>query len=385
MEIAIIGGGVIGLSCAWRLAQGGANVALFERLQTGREASWAAAGMLAPSCEATVHPWNCGPEAQAQMEALCFASRDLYPAFAAELQEKTGLDVELCLRGAQTNDWREPGILFVAPDADDARLKALSKFGEPGQNENTIWLPDDGQVATRKLVAALREAALKAGVTIHENRLIRRFVLDNNKKIVGLAGETEEWPCEAVLLCAGAWSGKIAGLPNELKIPVKPLAGQVLVLRGEKRVKSVIYGADAYLVPRRDGRLLVGATVENVGFSKRVTAGGIAQLLNAAIKLVPELAEVPLETSWAGLRPASPDDLPILGATPIENLWLATGHGRNGILLAPATAQLMADCLLNQKPVPPHFGFDRFSSDETHSSQRSAAPNGSAHARPIAA
>lgn len=150
------------------------------------------------------------------------------------------------------------------------------------------------------------------------------------------------------------------GLPAAATPPVRPVAGQMLQLRGEHLLKHIVYGEDCYLIPRRDGRLLVGATVEETDFEKRVTAAGTAQLLNSALKLAPILSDAPLETSWAGLRPASPDGLPILGGGPLENLSYATGHGRNGILLAPRTAQILAGHLLRGENVPDAFELARF-------------------------
>jgi glycine/D-amino acid oxidase-like deaminating enzyme len=164
--------------------------------------------------------------------------------------------------------------------------------------------------------------------------------------------------CDKLLLCAGAWSGEDVW---PLPLPVRPVAGQMLVLQAAQRVKSVIYSESVYLVPRRDGRLLVGATVEDVGFRKAVTPSGTQALLDGARGLVPELADCAIVEQWAGLRPYSSDGLPILGATPLRNFYVATGHGRNGILLTPITAKLMANCILNNVEPPEAFSPGRFS------------------------
>ncbi len=360
-DVAIIGGGAIGLSCAWQLASRGARVTLFERAQSGREASFAAGGMLAPACESALHPWNGPPPSRAAMLHLCFASRDAYPAFERELRGETGLDIELCLRGGDIGDWREPGITFVAPAPDDPRLEELRAFGSPVQWEGrgALHLPDDGQVESRKLIDALRAAALGKGVTIQENCTIRRLIVENGVA-VGVADDKTEFRAGKVLLCAGAWSGKIGDLPPEIAASVRPVAGEIVQLRGEKRVKQVIYSDDCYLVPRRDGRLLIGATVEEIGFNKRVTAGGVAKLLNAACALVPALLDAPLESHWAGLRPTTLDGLPLLGETSVPNLFVATGHGRNGILLTPATSQLIAGAVLEGERLDAAFSSARF-------------------------
>ncbi|WP_170065438.1 glycine oxidase ThiO [Abditibacterium utsteinense] len=347
-DVVVIGGGAIGLSCAWQLASRGARVTLFDRAQSGREASHAAAGMLAPVCESAVHPWNCSPSARAAMLKLCFDSRDLYSNFAGQLRQETGLDIELSLRSADLGDWREPGILFVPTQGDDPRLTQLLEQGLEAQwrGNRAVFLPDDGQVDSRKLIDALRVAALGKGVQIRENSTIRRLELKNGR-VVGVSDEQTVIRAGKVLLCAGAWSGKIADVPLEISQSVRPVAGEMVQLRGERRVRHVIYSDNCYLVPRRDGRLLVGATVEEIGFNKRVTAGGVAKLLSAACALAPELLDAPLESHWAGLRPTTPDGLPLLGRTSLENLFVATGHGRNGVLLTPATSQQMAALILD--------------------------------------
>ena len=344
--IAIVGGGAIGLACAWRLAQGGARVALFESSHVGSEASWAAGGMLAPLPEFWLH------QRDIPFKQLGEASRDLYPEFAAELLELTGVDIELCLRNSPTSDWRTPGILMVSPLAENG--------AEPRDwnGQRACWFGGEGQAEPRRLVAALRAACEKAGVCLRENTPVRAFDGTNNR-VQKLRLDNESFVADQFLLCAGAWSGQFAGLsPDELP-SIRPVAGQMLQLRGERRLKHIVYGEDCYLIPRRDGRLLVGATIEEVGFEKRVTTAATAQLLEAALALAPILNDAPLETSWAGLRPVSSDGLPILGGGPLENLSYATGHGRNGILLAPRTAQIMAGYLLRGERVPNAFGFGR--------------------------
>lgn len=338
-EISIIGGGAIGLACAWRLAQEGASVTLFERGHVGQEASCAAGGMLAPGPEEAIHPSSHS----AAMLKLGVASRDLYPDFAAELLELTGIDIELSHVDSATQDWRKPGISMVRA------------------NGETQWFERDGQVEPRKLTEALRWACEKSGVCIRENTPVCE--LERRGHVVrALRLENEIVEVERVLLCAGAWSGTLGDLPPNTLPPVRPVAGQMLQLRGERRLNHIVYGEKCYLIPRRDGRLHVGATVEEIGFEKRVTAGGVATLLNAALQLAPALGNATFETSWAGLRPVSPDGLPILGGGPLENLSYATGHGRNGILLTPITAQILVAHLLRGEAVPPSFELERFES-----------------------
>ena len=341
-DVAIIGGGAIGLACAWRLAQNGARVTVFERGQTGREASRAAGGMLAPEAEFYLHGGN------AQLLRLGRQSRELYPAFAAELLELTGVDIELCQINSPTRDWREPGILMVAPGAEGATWN-----GRAAQ-----WFERDGQVEPRHLVAALRAACEQTGVCLRENAPVRALQIAG-ERVRAVHLEHESFEAAQFLLCAGAWSA-LETLPECARPPVRPLAGQMLQLRGQQRLNRVVYGAHCYLIPRRDGRLIVGATLEETGFQKRVTAAGTSQLMNAALELAPVLQGAPLETSWAGLRPATPDGLPVVGRGALENLSYATGHGRNGILLAPLTAQLIVGVLVSGQSVPRALELERF-------------------------
>lgn len=350
--IAIVGGGAIGLSCAWRLAQRGARVAVFERGQIGDEASWAAGGMLAPGPETAIHNERSPREMRDAMLRLGIESRDLYPEFAAELLELTGVDVELCMTGSPTCDWRQPGILMVPDDIISGPESVLYNGRE------AFWFKRDGQVEPRHLTRALRVACEKSGVEIHQNTPVRQIEIEG-ARAVAVVTDKARHETQQIVLSAGAWSGQNLGLPDAATPPIRPVAGQMLQLRGGHLLKHVVYGAHCYLIPRRDGRLLIGATVEEIGFEKRVTPENTARLLRAARELAPIVEEMPLETSWAGLRPVSADGLPILGGGPIDNLSYATGHGRNGILLAPRTAEMLADTLLRGADVPDEFKLER--------------------------
>ena len=346
--IAIVGGGAIGLACAWRLAQEGVDVAAFERGQIGGEASFAAGGMLAPWPEFYLH------QRDVAFRELGAQSRDLYPDFAAELLDLTGVDIELCLNKSPTSDWRAPGILMVSP------LAANGAEPREWNGQSACWFDDEGQVEPRHLTRALRLACRKAGVCVRENAPVRGFDVADNRVRALLLEDGARFEADQFVLCAGAWSGQTFGLPDAATPPVRPVAGQMLQLRGERLLKHIVYGEDCYLIPRRDGRLLVGATVEETGFDKRVTTAATSHLLSAARQLAPILEAAPLETSWAGLRPVTPDGLPILGNGPLDNLSYATGHGRNGILLAPRTAELIVGALLRGESVPAEFELSRF-------------------------
>ncbi len=367
-SVAIIGAGVVGLGIAWRLA-GRAAVTVFDRGKAGSGASHAAAGMLAACCEA-----EPGEEA---LIALGRESQARWPAFAEELLRTSGIDVEL----------RREGILHLALTADDQaeiaqRLEfqrqldlplewlsaAATRVREPhlaGKIAGALFSPQDHQVDNRKLVQALRIAAETAGVTIHEHQPVKEIAVHDGKAtgVVFEDGTSER--ADVVVLAAGAWSRTIAGLPPDRRPPVRPLKGQVLTLRMDAAaplISHVVWAPGAYMVPRRDGRLIVGATVEEKGFDETMTAGGVLTLLEAAWRAVPAVEELPIEEMCVGHRPGSRDDAPILGRGPLEGLFYATGHHRNGILLAPVTADAMARLILDDvvEPAIKPFGLERF-------------------------
>jgi len=370
-RIAIIGAGVIGLGIAWRLAARGAAVQVFDRGKAGGGASHAAAGMLAACCEA-----EPGEEA---LVALGRDSQARWPAFAAELLRVTGIDVEL----------RQEGTLVLAVTADDQaelahrlefqqqKLKlplewlsaSETRAREPhlaGQIAGAVFSPQDHQVDNRKLARALHVAAVAAGAEIFEERAVAEILVKNGRA-AGLAlADGATIAADAVVLAAGAWSrGGIAGLPPQAQPPVRPVKGQMLALRMDPAVPlltHVVWAPGAYLVPRRDGRLIIGATVEEKGFDATVTAGGVMALLEAAWRALPAVEELPIDEIWVGHRPGSRDDAPILGLGPLENLIYATGHHRNGILLAPVTVDTIAGLLLGGivDPVIRPFGLERF-------------------------
>jgi len=368
MTVAIVGGGVIGLAIAWRLAMGGARVTVYERDATGSGASHASAGMLAACAETE-------PGEEGHL-ALNRASQQLWPEFAAELETFTGLAVEL----------RTEGTLIIALTADDqARIKHQLEFQislglplqwisaaevrkrEPHlapQVAGAIFSPEDHQVENRKLVKALLAAAAKAGASIREQAAVESIAVENGRAAgVIVAGKLEK--ADMVVLAAGAWSRAIEGLPPEARPPVRPVKGQMIALQMDPDaplLSHCVWAPGAYLVPRRDGRLLVGATVEEKGFDPSLTAGAQLSLLEAAWRALPAIEELAIAEAWAGFRPGSRDDAPILGTGPVKGLIYATGHYRNGILLTPITARTIADLILHGKldPLIRPFGLGRF-------------------------
>ena len=368
-SVAIIGAGVIGLAIAWRLAARGVAVRIFDRGAAGAAASHAAAGMLAACAEA-----EPGEEA---LVALGRESQARWPAFAAELLAASGMDVEL----------RPEGTLLLALTADDqARLTHLlvfqQKLGLPlqwisaadtrrrephlaGKLAGAVFSPEDTQVDNRKLVAALRVAAQAAGASVSEHQPVRAISSRGGHVDGIILGDGTKVPADVVVLAAGAWARSIEGVDPKLRPPVRPIKGQMLALRmnpAAPLLSHVVWAPGAYLVPRRDGRLLVGATVEEKGYDTSLTAGGILTLLEAAWRAVPAIEELAIDEMWVGHRPGSRDDAPILGAGPIDGLIYASGHHRNGILLAPITADAIVRLVLDSavEAVIRPFGIERF-------------------------
>ena len=347
-RVAIIGGGVIGLAIARALARDGLGVDVFERDAAGAGATRAAAGMLAAGMEAE-------PGEQA-LHALCRRSQLLWPEFAADIARDSGLPVGL----------RTEGTLQIALTQDDAaRLRFLADYqhglgvaldwltpAEARRREphlgarlaGALFCAEDHQVDPRLLVPALRAAALAAGVRLHEGVAVDGLLVTDGVA-AGVSAGGVDHPSDLVVLAAGAWSRLLPGLPSALRPPVRPVKGQMLALRMDPSaplVRHVLWTPQVYLVPRDDGRLVVGATVEERGFDAAPTAGGVLSLLDGAWRALPGVEDLPLDEVWVGHRPGSRDDAPLLGPSGLDGLLVATGHHRNGILLAPVTAEIIA-------------------------------------------
>lgn len=354
VDTLVLGGGVIGLAVAWRCAQRGLRVALADP-DPGSGASNAAAGMLAPITELQY--------GEQDLLALTLASARGYPSFAAEVEAAAG----------QPAGFRPCGTLAVALDSDDrASLRELHRFQESLGLE-VRWLTsrecralepllapsvtggllaeNDHQVDNRRLVAALLVAAARAGVTFHRSRA---EVTVERDRVTGVRlDDGTAVAAGTVVLAAGPWSAQVAGLPEAARPPVRPVKGQILRLRIpaeyapflSRTVRGTTKGSHVYLVPREDGELVVGATSEERGWDTQVTAGGVYELLRDAHELLPAITELPLVETRAALRPGSPDSAPILGPAALPGLVYATGHHRNGILLAPVTADAVAALL----------------------------------------
>ncbi|MFF8274817.1 glycine oxidase ThiO [Streptomyces lateritius] len=355
-DVLVIGGGIIGLVTAWRAAQRGLRTAVVDP-EPGGGAARVAAGMLAAVTEL-----HYGEET---LLGLNLSSARRYPAFVAELQEATGQDV----------GYRACGTLAVALDADDrAHLRELHALqtrcglesewlnGRECRRLEPMLAPGvrgglrvdgDHQVDPRRLAAALVTACERAGVIFHRGVADRLTVVRGRAAGVVFADGREE-AADQVVLAAGSLSGRLGGVPEDVLPPVRPVKGQVLRLTVppayapflSRTVRAVVRGSQVYLVPRENGELVVGATSEELGWDTTVTAGGVYELLRDAHELVPGITELPLTETRAGLRPASPDNAPLLGPTGLPGLHLATGHYRNGVLLTPVTGDVLADLLV---------------------------------------
>jgi glycine oxidase len=361
----VIGAGVIGLGIAWRLVQAGCVVTVFDRGEAVHGASWAAAGMLAAAVET-----EPGEE---PLLPLALESQRLWPDFARELEAASGISV----------NYRDEGTLVVALNRDDAaqlrhsyefqkgldldlhwlsaaEARAREPHLKPGIAA-AVWSPRDHQVENRDLGRALAVAARKAGVELVEHCAVREAVLAGDR-ITGVVTERGREPADVVVLAAGAWSREIGGIPPAYLPPVRPIKGQMLALQMDPAaplLRHVVWLPRAYLTPRNDGRLIIGATVEERGFDTNLTAGGMLALLEGAWRAVPTIEELPIAETWVGFRPGSRDDAPMLGPSGIDGLVVATGHHRNGILLTPVTAAVVSAFVLtgrlpeNARPFSP--------------------------------
>jgi glycine oxidase len=345
---------VIGLAIGWRLLQRGEPVTLLERGETGREASHAAAGMLSVANE--VH-------FQEDLNLLLRQeSMRLYPEFVSELEGFAG----------QSVDYRTHGAIAISLHADEtAELRNLYEY-QLERNLPVRWMsgeevrereprlagfvvagvlcPMDHQVDNRRLAAALRAAFLKAGGALHEHCPVTRVSLGEGGPPSVETGE-REWRSRRVVLAAGAWSGLIPGLEPWLRPLVRPVKGQILALRmpDSSFLTHMVKSPDVYIAPKSDGRLVVGATVEEMGFNRDLTAGAMYELLKGAWRAIPSVYELPVQEMWCGLRPGSRDNAPLLGDTDAPGFFVATGHYRNGIINAPITAKYMSELILDGK------------------------------------
>lgn len=369
-EVAVIGGGIIGLSLARALKKRGANsIAVIEsNNEVGIEASWAAGGMLAPQSEAD--------QANAFFKLAC-ASRDLYSSFAEELLEETGIDIEL----------EKTGTLYLAFSEEDfnnierrygwqtnaglqvEKLTANEARGmEPLVSENVsgaLRFPEDVQVENRLLVKALKMSCEKFVVEILTDTKVNALLIEN-KQITGVETSKGIVRAEKIIIACGAWVSFLKFTGDSIQTPeIEPVRGQMLCFKASNsgKIRHVIYSPRGYVVPRLDGRIIAGSTSERAGFEKQVTCEGIHAITEIAIEIAPPLGRFPLVDYWSGLRPTSSDRMPIIGASGnVKGLYYAAGHYRNGILLAPITAELLTEEIAsgNKQTLLKDFAPDKF-------------------------
>jgi glycine oxidase len=358
-DVLIVGGGVIGLSLAWELAQHGAKVCVVDRGEMGREASWAGAGMVPPG------PPRSHWEIATPLEQMAGLSSDLHTKWSQTLLDQTGIDneyrscgtlrlaetsAEATTLGQQTDRWRELAVECHELDAPQLADIEPQLAAPAGRFAAACLLPAEKQIRNPRHLQALLAACRQADVELRPGTKVHELRTEGDRVT---AASTDEGPliAEQICLTAGCWTGQLAKTIG-LDLPVKPIRGQIVLLAGDRMLLSRnIYVGSLYLAPRRDGRVLIGSTMEDVGFVKENLPEAVEELLSFARRLVPALAELQMETCWSGLRPGTPDGKPYLGrAGRWKNIWVATGHFRAGLQLSPATAVVMRSLLLGQTP-----------------------------------
>ena len=366
-DVLIIGGGVIGLSIARELHKRGATkVTIIDRKTLASEASWAAAGMLAPNIET---------DSNSDFHRFGIESLELYPKFASELLEETGIDIELDRSGTLCVAFSEEERIelqetYAGQQTRNVAVDSLSgdevRRLEPSISEGVraaLFYKSDWQVENRKLIEALREFAQRSGINIVENAEVSELTTEGGR-VVGARTSAGELRSDTTVIATGAWTSLIKIGDMSMPVSIKPIRGQMLSFSlRERLLRHVVYSHRGYLVPRNDGRILVGATVEDVGFDKTTNAEGIDELQHAAVEILPQLAKADIGETWAGLRPFADDGLPVLGNIPgWENVIVATAHYRNGILLAPKTGAIVADRIVDgvESDFLKLFGIGRF-------------------------
>lgn len=348
-DFLVVGGGVVGMMLARELADSGADVTLVERGQCGQESSWAGGGIVSP-----LYPWRY----PASITALASYAQDYYPKVTQQLLEETGIDPE----------FREDGLLLLGVADQQAALDWAAVENRPLEQvdaaflydkepdvaagfSDALWMPKVASVRTPRLAKALR-----ASVQQHKNiRLLEdtevHGIYHDEGEVLGVEGKQMIFSARRTILCAGAWTGKLLE-KLDVKTAIKPVCGQMIMFKAPPGlINRVVLMNGRYLIPRKDGRILVGSTLEYVGFDKRTTDDALESLRETAFQILPKLRNYEVEHHWSGLRPGSLDGIPLMGAVPnYRNLFTSAGHFRNGLVLAPAAARAMGDLLLKREP-----------------------------------
>lgn len=349
-RVVVVGGGVIGLLTAFNLATQGLAIVLLERSGLGQESSWAGGGIVSP-----LYPWRYSPA----VTALAHWSQDFYPQLAERLFADTGVDPEVHTTGLYWLDLEDEADALAWAAREGRPLSkvdvsvahnAVPVLG--GGYSQAIYMANVANVRNPRLIKSLKAALLALpGVTIHEQCEVDGFVLDGDN-IVGVNTPAGPVLGDQVVLAAGAWSGQLLDKLG-LSLPVEPVKGQMILYKcASDFLSSMVLANGRYAIPRRDGHILIGSTLEHEGFDKTPTGSALESLKASAVELIPALADAEVVGHWAGLRPGSPEGIPYIGPVPgFNGLWLNCGHYRNGLVLAPASCQLFADLLLGHTPI----------------------------------
>jgi len=349
-DVIVVGGGVVGLLSAWTLGQAGAEVLLLERGETGREASWAGGGIVSP-----LYPWRYSRA----VANLAHWSQDFYPGLGQRLLADTGVDPEVHVTGLYWLDLDDQDEALAWARAQGRPLSevdiaavhdAVPVLGEGFSR--AVYMSGVANVRNPRLAKSLREALVcLPNVSVREQVEVTGF-LNAGERVQGVRTEQGEFTADSVVLAAGAWSGQLLAKLG-LELPVEPVKGQMILYRcAPDFLSSMVLAKGRYAIPRRDGHILVGSTLEHAGFDKTPSTEALASLRASAEELIPALAQLEPIKHWAGLRPGSPQGIPFIGEVPgHRGLWLNTGHYRNGLVLAPASCQLLADLMQQRQPI----------------------------------
>lgn len=353
MDSLIVGAGIIGMMTAWELTQAGQSVAIIDKQQIGQESSWAGGGILSP-----LYPWRYPPPVQ----RLAIWGQKMYPDLVASWYEASGIDPQWQQSGLLTLDTDELGKAQSWANLYGHKLEYLegSKIDElaPGLNHqgDAIWLPEIGQVRNPRLVKAIRASLLAAGVIFYEHCQVEEFIRDG-ESIIGVNARQEGQDTSSIyadntIVAGGAWTANLLKM-LDIELPIEPVKGQMLMFKGKPgMLNRIILNHDRYLIPRKDGRILVGSTLEKTGFDKSISEAAHADLYYTAVDIMPALDSVKVEKQWAGLRPGSPEGIPfIYKPEQYKGLYVNAGQYRNGVVLGPASAHFLVDIILERPPI----------------------------------